>query len=61
MLFVVDICFFIRVRSDAEVNDIVAFLGSLTGSLPEGFERAPTLPAGGFGSSSSTPSASPSK
>ena len=47
--------------SDAEVNDIVAFLGSLTGSLPEGFERAPILPAGGFGSPSSTPSASPPK
>jgi cytochrome c peroxidase len=45
--------------SDAEVNDIVAFLGSLTGSLPEGFERAPLLPAGGFGSPSSTPSVSP--
>ena len=47
--------------SDAEVNDIVAFLTSLTGSLPEGFERAPVLPASGFRSSSSTPSSSPKK
>ncbi len=35
--------------SDPEVEEIVTFLGSLTGSLPEGFERAPILPAGGFG------------
>jgi cytochrome c peroxidase len=36
--------------SDSKVDEIVAFLGSLTGSLPEGFERAPVLPPGGFGS-----------
>jgi cytochrome c peroxidase len=35
--------------SEPEVNEIVAFLGSLTGTLPEGFERAPSLPAAGFG------------
>jgi cytochrome c peroxidase len=35
--------------SNAEVDEIVTFLGSLTGTLPEGFERAPVLPAGGFG------------
>ena len=34
--------------SDTEVNEIVTFLGSLTGALPAGFERAPVLPAGGF-------------
>jgi cytochrome c peroxidase len=31
--------------SDKEVQDIVAFLGSLTGPLPESFARAPVLPA----------------
>jgi cytochrome c peroxidase len=34
--------------SDPEVEAIVAFLGSLTGSQPADFERAPLLPAGGF-------------
>ena len=34
--------------SDSEVGEIVTFLGSLTGKLPEGFERTPVLPAGGF-------------
>jgi hypothetical protein len=34
--------------SDSEVDEITAFLGSLTGKLPEGFERAPVLPVGGF-------------
>jgi cytochrome c peroxidase len=34
--------------SDSEVAEIVTFLGSLTGTIPEGFERAPALPAGGF-------------
>jgi cytochrome c peroxidase len=29
---------------DAEVDEIVAFLGTLTGPLPEGFATAPTLP-----------------
>jgi cytochrome c peroxidase len=47
--------------SDAEVDSIVAFLGSLTGSLPEGFERASILPAGGFAPPSSTPAVSPPK
>jgi cytochrome c peroxidase len=31
--------------SDKEVQDIVAFLGSLTGPLPENFATAPVLPA----------------
>jgi cytochrome c peroxidase len=35
--------------SDTDVNEIVTFLGSLTGAVPEGFERAPVLPAAGFG------------
>jgi cytochrome c peroxidase len=35
--------------SESEVNEIVAFLGSLTGTLPERFERAPVLPAAAFG------------
>jgi cytochrome c peroxidase len=34
--------------SDSEVHEIVAFLGSLTGKLPEEFERAPILPPAGF-------------
>jgi cytochrome c peroxidase len=34
--------------SESDVNEIVVFLGSLTGTLPEGFERAPALPPGGF-------------
>jgi cytochrome c peroxidase len=31
---------------DAETNDIVAFLESLTGELPANFATVPTLPAG---------------
>ena len=31
--------------SDREVDEIVTFLGCLTGMLPEGFECAPVLPA----------------
>jgi cytochrome c peroxidase len=34
--------------TDAEVNDVAAFLGSLTGKLPESFKESPILPAGGF-------------
>ncbi len=34
--------------AEADVNAIVDFLASLTGSPPEGFERPPLLPAGGF-------------
>jgi cytochrome c peroxidase len=30
---------------DAEISEIVAFLGTLTGALPAGFAAAPTLPA----------------
>jgi cytochrome c peroxidase len=44
--------------ADAEIDQIVTFLGSLTGSLPEGFERAPVLPPGGFGQPSSDSSRS---
>jgi cytochrome c peroxidase len=49
--------------SDPEIVDIVTFLGSLTGTLPEGFERAPVLPPGGFGPppSASAPSRSQTK
>ena len=42
--------------SDSDVEQIVTFLGSLTGSMPESFERAPVLPTGGFESRSSTAS-----
>ncbi len=34
--------------SEPEVIQIVAFLGSLTGTIPEEFNRAPSLPPGGF-------------
>jgi cytochrome c peroxidase len=34
--------------ADTEADAIVTFLGSLTGSVPEGFGRAPVLPTGGF-------------
>ena len=44
--------------SDPDVDEIVTFLESLTGTLPEGFARAPVLPAGGFGPPSSAPSRS---
>jgi cytochrome c peroxidase len=32
--------------SDADIRDIVAFLGSLTGDLPANFTTVPTLPSG---------------
>jgi cytochrome c peroxidase len=47
--------------SDPDVDGIVTFLASLTGTLPEGFERAPVLPAGGFGPPASAPSRSQTK
>jgi cytochrome c peroxidase len=34
--------------SRPEVDEIVVFLNALTGTLPEGFERAPVLPPAGF-------------
>jgi cytochrome c peroxidase len=34
--------------SENDVKDIVEFLGSLTGKLPEDFAKAPVLPAAGF-------------
>jgi cytochrome c peroxidase len=33
------------VLDEKEARDIAAFLGSLTGSLPENFASAPVLPA----------------
>ncbi|SIN68443.1 cytochrome c peroxidase [Singulisphaera sp. GP187] len=42
--------------SDPEVESLVTFLGSLTGTIPESFERAPVLPAGGFRPNSSASS-----
>jgi cytochrome c peroxidase len=48
--------------SDAAVIEIVTFLGSLTGSVPEGFAQAPVLPAAGFGSPTTTdPGVSPKR
>ncbi len=47
--------------ADPEVAEIVTFLGCLTGTLPDGFERAPVLPPGGFAPPSSAPSGSPPK
>lgn len=37
-----------KTPSAADIEDIVAFLGSLTGSLPESFAVAPVLPPGEF-------------
>jgi cytochrome c peroxidase len=37
-----------KTLSDQDANDIVAFLQSLTGRLPEEFSNAPTLPPSGF-------------
>ena len=37
-----------RALSDQDTADIVAFLGSLTGKLPQRFVDAPILPASGF-------------
>ncbi len=34
--------------SNSDVDDIVTFLRSMTGTIPESFERAPVLPADGF-------------
>ena len=34
--------------SDQHTNEIVAFLGSLTGKVPQNFDTAPALPPGGF-------------
>jgi cytochrome c peroxidase len=40
--------------SDQQTSDIVAFLKSLTGKLPENFATAPILPAAGFEATSAT-------
>jgi cytochrome c peroxidase len=40
-----------RTLSDEQIGRIVAFLQSLTGSLPEGFAKAPVLPAAPFAAS----------
>jgi cytochrome c peroxidase len=37
-----------KTLSDQDVSDIVAFLGSLTGKLPDNFADTPVLPAGAF-------------
>jgi cytochrome c peroxidase len=37
-----------KALSDQQTNQIVAFLGSLTGKVPQNFANAPVLPAGGF-------------
>jgi cytochrome c peroxidase len=37
-----------KTLSERDVDEIVAFLGSLTGRLPENFEIVPVLPAAGF-------------
>jgi cytochrome c peroxidase len=37
-----------KALSDQQTNEIVAFLGSLTGKLPQNFADAPVLPPGGF-------------
>ena len=37
-----------KTLSDQQTNEIVAFLGSLTGKVPQNFATAPVLPAGGF-------------
>jgi cytochrome c peroxidase len=34
-----------RTLPDAEIGEIVAFLGALTGTLPASFVSAPTLPS----------------
>jgi cytochrome c peroxidase len=47
--------------SDPEVDAIVTLLGSLTGTQPEGFERAPLLPAGGFVPTPSAPARPPAR
>jgi cytochrome c peroxidase len=45
--------------ADSDLSAIVTFLESLTGTLPEGFERAPVLPAGGYGPPSPASGRSP--
>jgi cytochrome c peroxidase len=41
--------------SDQDVGEIVSFLESLTGKLPEDFARAPVLPAAEFEPKAGTP------
>ncbi len=43
-----------KTLSDADVNDLVAFLQSLTGKLPDDFAKAPILPASAFDAEGST-------
>jgi cytochrome c peroxidase len=50
-----------KTLSEAETADIVAFLGSLTGKLPDGFAEARVLPASGFDEAKSRPAAAPAK
>ena len=44
-----------KTLSDQQTNEIVAFLGSLTGKVPQNFATAPVLPAGGFAPASADP------
>ncbi len=37
-----------KTLADQDVTDIVAFLNSLTGKLPDGFANEPVLPAAAF-------------
>jgi cytochrome c peroxidase len=37
-----------KTLSDQDVSDVVVFLGSLTGKLPDNFDNTPILPAGAF-------------
>jgi cytochrome c peroxidase len=37
-----------KTLSDQQTNEIVAFLDSLTGKVPQNFSAAPVLPAGAF-------------
>ena len=41
--------------NDRELKDIVSFLESLTGRMPDDFVNAPLLPAMAFGSTTSAP------
>jgi cytochrome c peroxidase len=47
--------------SEQQTSDIVAFLKSLTGKLPENFANAPVLPAAGFMSTTAAESVQPTR
>jgi hypothetical protein len=50
-----------KTLSDQQTNEIVAFLGSLTGKVPQNFGTAPVLPPGGFVPSSGADAGSVAK